>query len=95
MKVFNIIKGFNESRTLIKHISCKWRCKCDGKKWNSQQEWNNDNCQCECKKPIYYRLYEEVMLGILAYILASVIKVVRLANNWKVAPAENVTLMIY
>ena len=37
---------------------------------------------------------KKVMLWILAYILASVIKVVRSANNWKVAPAENVLLMI-
>lgn len=37
---------------------------------------------------------KKIMLWILAYILASVIKVVRSANNWKVAPAENVSLMI-
>ena len=29
MKVFNMIKGINESKTLIKYISCACRCKLD------------------------------------------------------------------
>ena len=36
----------NESKTLIKHISCE--CKLDGKKFNSDQKKNNDKCQCKC-----------------------------------------------
>ena len=35
---------------LTKHISCKCKCEFDGKKCNSDQWWNNDKCQCECKK---------------------------------------------
>ena len=34
-----------------KHISCECKCRFDGKKCNSDQWWNNDKCQCECKKP--------------------------------------------
>ena len=30
-----MITGINESKTLTKHISCKYNCKFDGRKWNS------------------------------------------------------------
>ena len=45
-----MITGINESKTLTKHISCKCKCKFNGRKFNSDQWWNNDKCQCECKK---------------------------------------------
>ena len=48
--MFNIIRGINELKTLAKHISCKCKCRFDGKKCNSDQWWNNDKCQYECKK---------------------------------------------
>ena len=48
--MFNIITGINESKTLTKHISCKCKCKFDGRSCNSDEWWNNDRCQCECKK---------------------------------------------
>ena len=32
------------------HISCKGKCKFDGKKCNSNQKWKNDKCRYECKK---------------------------------------------
>ena len=44
LKVFNTIKGINESRTLAKRISCEFRCQFDSRKCNSRQKWNNDNC---------------------------------------------------
>ena len=50
LNAFNIIEGVNESKTLTKHISWKCKCKFDEKKYNSDQWWNNDKCQCECKK---------------------------------------------
>ena len=34
-----------------KHISCEFKCKFDGRKCNSNQKWNNDKCQRECKNP--------------------------------------------
>ena len=46
----NMITGKNESKVLTKDISCKCKCKFDGKKCNSNQKWNNDKCRCECKK---------------------------------------------
>ena len=45
-----MITGINELKTLTKHISCKFKCRFDGRKCNSDQWWNNDKCRCECKK---------------------------------------------
>ena len=59
LKVFNMIKGINESKTLTRLISCDCRCESDGGKRNSRQKWNNDKCQCECKKPIKHRTCKE------------------------------------
>ena len=50
LSVFNIITRINESKTLTKHISYECKCKCYGRNCNSDQWWNNDKCQCECKK---------------------------------------------
>ena len=47
---FIMITRINESKTLTKHISCQCKCKFDGAKCNSNQWWNNNKCQCECKK---------------------------------------------
>ena len=41
--VFNITAGINESKALTKHIPCQCKCKFDGRKYNSNQKWNNDN----------------------------------------------------
>ena len=43
--------GINESKTLTKHISCKFEYKFDGRKRNSTQKWNIGKCWCECKTP--------------------------------------------
>ena len=32
LSMFNMIAGINESKTLIKHISCEYKCKFDGRK---------------------------------------------------------------
>ena len=48
-----MITGINESKTLAKHISCECKCNFDGKKYNSNQWWNNDKCRYECKKTPY------------------------------------------
>ena len=38
LNVFNIITGVNVSKILTKHISCKFECKFDGRKCNSNQK---------------------------------------------------------
>ena len=52
LNMFNMITEINESKALTKHmsLSCECKCKLDGRKCNSDQWWNNNNCQCECKK---------------------------------------------
>ena len=40
-----MIAGINESKTLTKHISCKCKCKTDGR----NQKWNNNKCSCKHK----------------------------------------------
>ena len=48
--VLNMITGKNESKILAKNISCKCKCKFDGRKCNSNQKWNYDKCWCDCKE---------------------------------------------
>ena len=50
LKVVNMMKRLNKSKTLTKYISCECRCEFDGRKQNLRQTRNNDKCQCECKK---------------------------------------------
>ena len=44
LRVFNMITGVNESKTFTKHISCKYKCRFDGRKCNLKQWWNNNKC---------------------------------------------------
>ena len=50
LSVFYMIAGINASKTLAKYISCKCKCKFDGRKCNLDQWWFKDKCHCECKK---------------------------------------------
>ena len=45
-----MIVGINESKILTKHISFEPKCRFDGSKCNSDQQWNNDRRWCESKK---------------------------------------------
>ena len=51
LNVFNMITGIDEWKTLTRHKSCKCKCKLDGRKCYSNQKWNNDELQRECKNP--------------------------------------------
>ena len=44
LSMFNMITGINELKALTKHISCKCKCRFDGRKCNSDQRWSNDKC---------------------------------------------------
>ena len=50
LSVFNMITGINESKTLAKHVSSKYKCKFDWTKCKSGHWWNNDKCRCGYKK---------------------------------------------
>ena len=43
-----MITGINESKILTNYISCKYRCKFDGRKCDLNQK--RKNCRSECKK---------------------------------------------
>ena len=62
LSVFNMITEINDSKTLTNHISCECKCKFDGTKNHLNQCWNNDKCQCDCKKFMYMK---QIMFGIL------------------------------
>ena len=49
VKVFNMITNKNEVKTLVKHTSCDCKCKFHSTACNSNQKWNTETCQCECK----------------------------------------------
>ena len=44
LRVFNMITEINKSQTLPKHVSCKYKCKFNGRKCNSNQKSNNRKC---------------------------------------------------
>ena len=50
VKAFNMTKRINETKTLVKHISCDCHCKSDSTTCNSNKKWNNEKCQCDCEK---------------------------------------------
>ena len=47
LSVFNMTARINKSKTLTKHVSCKCKCRFDGRKCNSDQCWNNNKCEKE------------------------------------------------
>ena len=53
-----MIRRVNESRILIKPNSCDCKCKFQGIKCNSNQNWNTNKCWFECKNPIKHN-YEK------------------------------------
>ena len=67
LSVFNMIARIKKSKTLTKHISCKYKCRFDETKCNSHQWWNNDKCRCEFKK--CYVCEKKVMFGILLHVI--------------------------
>ena len=54
-----MITGIHESKTLTKHILCDCNYKFGTSKCSSNQKWNNDKCQCECKNPKEHNVWEK------------------------------------
>lgn len=52
LKLFNMIKWVNDSKTLIKVISYECSCKLNNRKCNSSQKRNKDLYRFECESPI-------------------------------------------
>ena len=49
VKVFNMTTNRNKAKIMVKHISCDYKCKFSSTSCNSNQNWNNETCQCDCK----------------------------------------------
>ena len=50
LSLFNMIIGISESKALTKYVSYKCICRSDGRNCKSDQRWNIDKYQYECKK---------------------------------------------
>ena len=50
IELFNMITRINEVKTLVKHISCDFKCKFDHTICNLNKKLSNDKCHCDCKK---------------------------------------------
>ena len=57
-----MITWINESKTLKKHISCKFEFKFDSKNCNSNQKRINDKYQCEWKNPKEHHVWEKTYI---------------------------------
>ena len=55
LSVFNMITGIIESKTLTKHISCKCKCKFDGRKCNSIKKGISINVDASVKHTMYVK----------------------------------------
>ena len=58
--MLNTIRGINESKDLTKHISFEVKYEFDGRKYNSNQKWNNDKYEYKkhniCEKDYIWNL---------------------------------------
>ena len=79
LSVFNMITSTNESKKLMNHVSCKCKCRFDGKKCNSNQWWNNNKCRCECKK---IHVCEKIMFEILLLVIVKIENIYQVL--WKI-----------
>ena len=74
LSIFNVITGINNLKTLTKHMSCKCKCKFDGRKFNSNHKWKiSKNKKCKKKKSIIY--LKKIIFGILLYVAAKIVNI--------------------
>ena len=71
LSVFKLITGINDSKTK-KHVSCKCKCKLDGRKCNSDQKWNMRNVDANAKNIIYVK---KITFGILLHVVAKMVNI--------------------
>ena len=50
LRVFKMITGINELKTLTKYRLCECKRKFDWRKYNLNQWWNCNKCWCQCNK---------------------------------------------
>ena len=67
-----MITWINELKTLTKYVSYKCKCKFDGRKCNSNQEWIRVNVDASAKNTTYVR---KIIFGILLHVVAKTLNV--------------------
>ena len=50
VEVYGLQSGIKETRFLIQHNSCEYKCALNESLFNSKQKQNYDNCRFECKE---------------------------------------------
>ena len=56
IKVFNMLSRINETRKITWHETCKCICRFTKAVCNDKQEWNENNCRCECQEDLIDKL---------------------------------------
>ena len=50
MKKFSLTPGVNQTRFIVQHELCEYKCELNKTVCNSEQKWNAYKWWCECKK---------------------------------------------
>ena len=70
LKVFNMLTRIHEAKNSVELISCNGtyliKCNFDSTACNSDQQWNNESCQCECRG---YQTCKKITLEMLKHVL--------------------------
>ena len=72
LSMFNIITRINEWKTLTKRmltLSCKCKCRFDGRKCNSDQWWNNNNVDVSVKNVMHVK---KIRFGIVLHVIVKI-----------------------
>ena len=56
IKVFSLLARINETRKVVWHETFKCVCRLTSAVCNDRQEWNENNCRCECKEDLINKL---------------------------------------
>ena len=75
LTLYNMITGINESKTLTKLISCRCKCKLDGRKCSSNQKWNNDRVGVSVKIIKDITRAKNNISGILLPVVAKIVNI--------------------
>lgn len=94
LKVFNHIQGISVLKTLVKHIWCECRCELGVRKCNSKLKCKNVNVKCESKTLISIAFVKKIMPRILAYVVMTLIRIVKSMSTWKIVHAQEVMWII-
>ena len=77
LSLFNMITGINQSKILTKHVSCKCKCKLDGRECNSNQKWNKIGINVDVSVKIWENIIyvKKIIFWILLHVVAKVVNI--------------------